>query len=343
MIKFKFNPLAKEIPSIGLLRGIASAMVCYFHLAQGNPKFLPPDSIIKQSGAWGWAGVQVFFIISGFVIPYSMFINNYTGDKIWVFLKKRIIRIEPPYLVSIVLVLLLNYISALLPSYKGQPFAIDWANVAGHIAYLNTFTGQNWLQDVYWTLAVEFQYYLLIAAVFGLLVSKNVLYRLLFYTGFLAMMFLPVPVKSIITPFTGYFMLGILLFQYYCDIIDTKEFWVFSLLSSALLGYLQGWPMVVISTASLCTIVLVKNVPSFLRFLGTVSFSLYLVHIPIGGRIINLAAGFIANVHLREVVVFAAFAASIFAAWLFYHAVEKKCKKWSAAIKYKQDRPVLAN
>ncbi len=333
-MKFQFNPLVKEIPSIGLLRGIASVMVCYFHLAHENPRLLPPESIIKQSGAWGWTGVQVFFIISGFVIPYSMFVNNYSLNKVWIFLKKRIIRIEPPYLISIVIVLLLNYVSALLPSYKGQPFAIDWANVAGHVAYLNIFTGDKWLLDVYWTLAVEFQYYLLIAAAYGLVVSKSIFYRLIFFTGFIGLMFLKIPATGFIMPFTGYFMLGILMFQYYCNIIEGKEFWILLLLCFAVLFYLLNWQMVAIAAASICIIAFVKNVPPFFRLLGTVSFSLYLVHIPVGGRVNNLAVGFIEPLHLREAVVFVSFAVSLFAAWLFYHAVEKKFKKLSATVKY---------
>jgi len=337
-MKFQFNPLAKEIPSIGLLRGIASAMVCYFHLSFGNPNFLPQESIVRQSGEWGWVGVQIFFIISGFVIPYSMFVSNYSPGKVWIFLKKRMVRIEPPYLISIVLLLLLNYISTLSPFYKGAPFEVDWKNVAAHIAYLNIFTGDKWLQDVYWTLAVEFQYYLLIAAAYGMVTSKKMLVRLTFCIAFLALMFLNISAKGFIMPFTAYFMLGILLFQYYCNIIEGKEFWLLLLLTFMVLLYIFGWQMVAISAASICIIVFIKNIHPVFRFLGTISFSLYLVHIPIGGRINNLAAGFIKNIHAREAVVFVSFAISILAAWLFYLAVEKRFKKMSATFQYNQGK-----
>jgi peptidoglycan/LPS O-acetylase OafA/YrhL len=342
-MNFKFNPQEKEIPAIGLLRGIASAMVCYFHLALGNPKFLPPESIVRQAGTWGWAGVQIFFIISGFVIPYSMFINNYSIAKVWVFLKKRIIRIEPPYLISIVLVLVLNYVSALLPSYKGQPFAIDWANVANHIAYLNIFTGQKWLQDIYWTLAIEFQYYLLIAVVYGLVISRNFYIRVAFYCCFLVMMFIQLPSSVFITSYTCYFVLGILLFQYYCRIITIVEFILLSLLCCGIVYHFMGWQLVLLSMMSVCVMVFVKSVPVFFKILGIISYSLYLVHIPIGGRINNLAAGLIVNMHIKEAVVFISFAASIFFAWLFYHSVEKRFKKLSAALNYKPSITALAN
>lgn len=337
-MKFQFNPLEKEIPSIGLLRGIASAMVCYFHLSFGNPGFLPQESIVRQSGEWGWVGVQIFFIISGFVIPYSMFVGKYSPGKVWIFLKKRMVRIEPPYLISIALLLLLNFVSTLSPFYKGVPFDVDWKNVAAHIAYLNIFTGDKWLQDVYWTLAVEFQYYLLIAAAYGLVTSEKILLRLTFCIAFLASMFLSISAKGFIMPFTAYFMLGILLFQYYCNIIEGKEFWLLLLLSCIVLLYIFSWQMVAISAASLSIIVFVKKVHPVFRFLGTISFSLYLVHIPVGGRVNNLAAGFIKNTHAREAVVFVSFAISILAAWLFYLAVEKRFKKLSASLQYNQGK-----
>src|ERR1700759_1148473 len=102
-----------------MLRGIASLMVCYFHLARGNPRFLPDSSIVKQSASFGWSGVEVFFVISGFVIPFSMYQKKYTLSNFFVFFKKRIIRIEPPYLISVIMVVALNFLSAQSPSFRG--------------------------------------------------------------------------------------------------------------------------------------------------------------------------------------------------------------------------------
>ncbi|WP_394353203.1 acyltransferase family protein [Paraflavitalea devenefica] len=82
--------LTKEILSIELLRGIASAMVCFFHLSAGNKHFLPEDNTMRKIGSYGWTGVEVFF-----VIPYAMFVKNYTPNNLGTFLKKRVIRIEP--------------------------------------------------------------------------------------------------------------------------------------------------------------------------------------------------------------------------------------------------------
>ena len=101
------------LSSLDLLRGLAAVAVCYFHFTHGNPDFLSPGNFLYISGRYGFLGVDVFFVISGFVIPYAMYRGNYHLRDFGRFLTKRVVRIEPPYLISILLVLALNWISTL--------------------------------------------------------------------------------------------------------------------------------------------------------------------------------------------------------------------------------------
>jgi peptidoglycan/LPS O-acetylase OafA/YrhL len=335
-MEFKYNrsQQSHDISSIGLLRGIASIMVCFFHLSRGNPRLLPDTSYVKQLGTWGWSGVEVFFIISGFVIPYSLYIKNYTNKNFGVFLKKRIIRIEPPYIFSIALVLVMNYVSTLSKYYRGAPFHIDWLNVASHIAYLNVFTGQKWLIDVYWTLAIEFQYYILIALIFKLIISEKALYRFLFFIPFMILYFQYFLGSAFIFSYAVFFMLGILLFQFFCNIINKKEFLFSLVIVFSLLLYHEGLVLALISLTTLVVISFVKKVPPFFQYLGTISYSLYLVHIPIGGRVINITETLIKNIHLREFMVFVALVVSLVASHLFYILIERRFKRLSGNVKY---------
>ncbi|WP_276480586.1 acyltransferase family protein [Paraflavitalea pollutisoli] len=329
-------PVAREIRSIELLRGLASLMVCVFHLSNGNTAFLPDSSPIKRIGEFGWVGVEIFFVISGFVIPYAMYTKRYQMSSFWTFLKKRVIRIEPPYLVSIVLVLILGFVSTLSPYYKGAPFVVDWANVFSHLGYLNIFTGEAWLNPVYWSLAIEFQYYLLIALVFGLIISPNVAVRVAFFTVFAALSFLPVGPNKFIFTYTPYFIAGILLFQYFCQVIGSREFLVMVILNSLLLLYSQGIGLTMVVLATLAAIQYVKQVPRLLRNLGLISYSLYLIHVPIGGRIINISATLITNPLVRECMVFVAIVISLLFSIGFYRFVERRFKQLSASISYYQ-------
>ena len=340
-LRFQKIQLSKEILSIELLRGIASAMVCYFHLSRGNPRFLPPTSIVQQTGRYGWTGVEIFFVISGFVIPYAMFRKNYTIANFFTFLKKRIIRIEPPYLLSIVIVIALNYASTLSPVYRGAPFSINFANLAGHLAYLNAFTGATWLNPVYWSLAIEFQYYILIALSFGLIASDKLLYRLLFFVCFGASSFFVFPEASYIFSYAGFFLCGILLFQLVCGIIGSKEFWILLALTMGMLFHTQGPMLMCIAAASMLVITYVNKVPAVFRWLGMISYSLYLVHVPVGGRIINISEVLVHNVVLRECMVFVAFFVCIGASALFYRFIERTFKRMSGKIGYKHAEPVI--
>lgn len=71
-------------------------------------------------------------------------------------------------------------------------------------------------------------------------------------------------------------------------------------------------------------------------FLGKISYSLYLIHIPIGGRVLNLIEVFTENELLRSIGVFVALAISIFSAWLFYLLIEAPAVRWAKMINYKK-------
>ncbi len=328
--------LPKEVQSVELLRGIAAAMVCYFHLSRGNRSFLPDTSLVKAAGTWGWTGVEIFFIISGFVIPLAMYRKNYSINNFFTFLKKRVIRIEPPYLISIVLIIILNYVSTLSPYYRGAPFSVDWGNVFSHVAYLNVFTGGSWLNPVYWSLAIEFQYYLLIALTFTMITSEKIYWRILFVLLFASSSFLPLPDGRAVFSYSGYFIAGIVLFQFMNNIIGRYEFLAILTAGLALIFVHNGLVLTCIALATILVIAFINKVPRIWRQLGLISYSLYLIHVPIGGRIINIVEAKINNVFLRECTVFVAFAVCIIASIIFYRLFERWFKSFSGSISYKK-------
>ena len=223
----------EKIDAIDSLRGIAALMVCVFHLSN-NPNFLPKGNIVREVGQYGWTGVEIFFIISGFVIPYSMYKAKYELKNIKNFLFRRITRIEPPYLVSILLIIVLAYISTLNPYYRGTGFEIDYINLFLHIGYLNIFTEYPFYSPVYWTLAIEFQYYIIIALAFPLVMRKSIVYLGIVLGVWYGLSFL-IPNGNFIFKYMPYFGLGIILFRNYVKIDTEVYFYVASIL---LLGIL---------------------------------------------------------------------------------------------------------
>ncbi|MBL0358828.1 MAG: acyltransferase [Chitinophagaceae bacterium] len=324
----------KENQPVVLLRGVAALMVCIFHFTNGNENLLAEDNTIRVLGYYGKWGVDVFFIISGFVLPLSMYNSRYTIRNFVGFFKKRITRIEPPYIVSVLLVVVLSAVSAAMPGYRGQPFIIDWWNVAGHIAYLNIFNGAHWLCDVYWTLAVEFQYYLLIAACFFFIASKKMQWRILFFAAFTACYFFRLLDTRFIFFYTAYFSLGILLFQYSSGIIQLTEYLLLSAICLLMIWWTDGKFLTLLSAGTVLAILFIKQIPAAFKYLGLISYSLYLTHVPVGGRVINFVESSVQNIFVRYTSVLLALAVSIGFAAVFYRLIEKRCKAWASAIRY---------
>jgi peptidoglycan/LPS O-acetylase OafA/YrhL len=161
-----------NLQSVQLLRGVAALTVMIFHTIGGDRPYLPKDNAVRMVFEYGWMGVEIFFIISGFIIPYSMYKNDYHLKDFKIFFMKRIVRIEPPYIVSIVFALILGWSNTWTTWYMGHEYKIDWWNVLGHIGYVNVLTGKPWLNVAYWTLAIEFEYYLLLSLMFLYRVGK---------------------------------------------------------------------------------------------------------------------------------------------------------------------------
>lgn len=323
------------LSSLDLLRGLAAVAVCYFHFTHGNPDFLNPTNILYTTGRFGFLGVDVFFVISGFVIPYAMFRGNYHRKDFGRFLTKRLVRIEPPYLVSIALVLLLNWVSTLSPYYRGAPFSINFEALALHLGYLNAFFNFPWVNDVYWTLAIEFQYYILIALLFPLLIhkEKRYAYGALILFGISGYFF---GSHNFIFNYSLLFIAGILLFQFYIGYISKKAFGSMFLIVLLLIYSKFDNRYLVAALLPFFFVNYFEFHDKVSKFLGNISYSLYLVHIPIGGRIINICETLFQNELIRSLFVFIALAVSLFSAWLFFRFVEKPFMELAKRISYKK-------
>ena len=106
----------KRIEIIHYLRGVASLAVAWFHLTNQW------KDGVQVSGSYGWLGVEAFFVISGFVIPYSISVNykTYSTSAFVSFMSRRVLRIEVPYIVSMIVTMMLGYLSAMVPSFRGD-------------------------------------------------------------------------------------------------------------------------------------------------------------------------------------------------------------------------------
>lgn len=318
-----------SLTQISFLRAIASISVCLFHLACGNPSFISKSNLIIKTLGYGYLGVQVFFILSGFIICYS-FPPEYQLKNFFSFFKKRLVRVEPPYLLSILLTLSVAYIAALITK---NPVAFSWKNIFYHIGYLNSFTKTAYINPVYWTLGIEFQFYILIGLLFPL-VKRSVYFLTLFIIGLLLLNFMQVDNGNLIFAHTPLFCAGILSYFIACSTLQSKWILICLLIATLLTIKLNQPEAIYVSLFTICVIGFPFRYNTFVQFFSNISYSLYLVHVPIGGRIINLSLRFVKTDNQKYLAIAAAFITSIVAAYVFYLVVEKPAIKWSKQIRY---------
>src|ERR1051326_304957 len=143
-----------RFPELDLLRFIAACGVMLFHYTYLAPQHhLLPGSfpILSQIGKYGFLGVDVFFILSGFVI----LLTAYEKDAI-AFAVARMLRLYPAYWICVTLT------AAAIVVTRSLPATVTPFQYFANLTMVHGFFGIRDVSGVYWTLAVEIQFYFLI-------------------------------------------------------------------------------------------------------------------------------------------------------------------------------------
>ena len=127
----------KRLTELDALRGLAALSVCLFHFDYFN---------------YGVTGVDLFFMISGFVIFMSVSNAKNIND----FIFSRIIRLYPVYWLSIFIAVLAYYVK----SNTFPPHHTSY--ILGNLLMIQPVFRTPVLVDAYWTLYVEILFYLFI-------------------------------------------------------------------------------------------------------------------------------------------------------------------------------------
>jgi len=156
-----------RLRSVDALRGIAALGVVLYHAIDHTDKVLPPNSLrypmklIQFLSSFGYVGVFLFFVISGFCSHLqwcrSRSMNEEQSVAFGKFWKRRIRRLYPPYLIALVLFLGLT---ALTVGISVSRFFIY--DIAMHLLMLHNLDPRTCysINGVFWTLAIEEQLYL---------------------------------------------------------------------------------------------------------------------------------------------------------------------------------------
>ncbi len=313
-------------------RAVAAVWVTLYHL-------WPHTGFVGRFIAPGWLGVHLFFPISGYCIYAAL--QSPANRTIGRFVRRRWRRIFPPYWASIVLAVVLSLIvGAIDKKHAGwHELALPWTKWLAVATLTQTLFGAGQvINDVYWTLCWEEQFYLAVALC--LLLPKRT--RQL---GVLALTVMAVAyrlphwhsrVGGLFLDRWPEFAAGIAIYALYQGrgLIRLLNI-LFAITIFCLCCY--SWRMrrddgIALALVFAVALAVLRPYDAWLAgrrwlrplmALGTMSFSLYLVHLPVGGRaryLINWMAPYIEGHVVSAMATIMAFGAAL----LFYAHVERR-------------------
>ncbi len=334
LVNYMFAPEKTKLPGIQGLRAIAALAVMYCHSTYGLPEYT--YTTLGATGRHGYLGVYMFFVISGFIVPFTMFHGGYTLRNFWRFMAKRMIRVEPPYLASIAISLLIWWASRFSAMYRGGEPQVTWTQLGLHLGYLIPyFPDYKWISGVYWSLAVEFQYYISLSLLFPLFISRKPAVRITACLAFASVCLIWRPHQSLLE-LAPVFVVGIVAALYRLGIASRNEMFALVAVCAVLTSISLWWQVVAVTLLTWACVVWLNRMPVILLFIGDISYSLYLLHDMVGRRVVHIGQHFVPE-RFDYVLPFAAMAVSLVCAFAMYRILELPAKRWASSIKYRRE------
>lgn len=158
-------PQRKVFNTIQILRGVAALIVVLFHLTIGYEK-RGQQMIFDGFFRNGFSGVDLFFVISGFVIMHTSHWYFSTPDYLGTYIRKRLIRIYPVYWATLLFIIGGLLIIEFVTKKSADYLPATWSLMVSSLLLLPNHPNIN---GVTWSLSFELYYYLL----FGLLIISR--------------------------------------------------------------------------------------------------------------------------------------------------------------------------
>lgn len=280
----------KRLSALDGLRGIAAIVVACFHYFyhyhhEYGHSFNAPEWL-----KLGYFGVHLFFLVSGFVIFWTLSRSDTAPTFIW----SRFSRLFPVYWVAVTLTFIV--ITAIGPVDRH----VSISNLMVNYTMLQGYLGLPHVDGVYWTLTLELSFYFWMLILLLLRQLQRIEYWLLGWIGIAILIevsglneILPRRVKFIfLLDYIGLFAAGICFYRIKSGSGNRLSYAVIAAsITSAFVAYpvkfavlITGWHLLFYLAVS-GRLNLLASKPFV--FMGTISYSFYLIHQNIGYTIIN--------------------------------------------------------
>lgn len=308
------------------LRAVAALMVLIFHFISFSDTKGPliANESIRRYSEFGAQGVELFYIISGFVIYFSLTNGSYGFKHYPKYLLKRITRIFPPFWGTILLI-------GITFLFWHEPFPYSVSQLFQNATLtVDLFGNTVWMNPIFVTLKVEFMFYLVIGL---LVVPMKVSGWSYGITVFLAMLVMYWFYSFDLVHNIPYFLIGIAC----CEIYKERRVVLNYFILAACFVFLyvifppEDLAISVIGTVFLLWIPITNR---WLKQIGRFSYSLYLTHGVSGGMFLFYCKNQeYVDLNAWIYIAMALFGALLFA-YVYYRVLEEKAMRWSKRIRY---------
>ena len=160
----------QRLPELDGVRGLAILLVLLWHYVQNQLASTPGEAfvLIRQSLGFAWSGVDLFFVLSGFLITGILLDNRDKANYFKVFYLRRSCRIFPLYYTWLLIFMAMSYLGAGDIAFMHRLIHMDGIPVWSYLTYTQNImmdvrhsAGPGWLA-VTWSLAIEEQFYLVL-------------------------------------------------------------------------------------------------------------------------------------------------------------------------------------
>ena len=316
---------------VDALRGIAASAVVLFHAAEGRhitELFEKIPSGFQALLIHGDFGVAIFFVLSGFVISHSLRANELSYKSALQFILKRSIRLDPPYWAAIAVAVLFSLLASKIVTYRPAD-AYSTPQLISHFLYLQGLLGFKQINPVFWTLCLEIQFYCVYALL--LLTRSATVMVCAFLVSLPWALGLGPAAPGVFVEFWYGFLLGVGANAAWRNSAVRPWFLIYTLLIAAAAIHSSSYFSLIccITAIALLSTALAGRLTSWLnwrwlQFLGTISYSLYLLHNPVTGA--TFRAGYLImgrSIYTEALCWLASLTACLCAASLFWFLIER--------------------
>jgi peptidoglycan/LPS O-acetylase OafA/YrhL len=330
---------------------VACLAVLFFHSfgAYTREPIWGPLEPLRAASAYGWLGLHVFFVISGYCIFERLHVGLERGEPVPSFWVDRLIRIYPTYWCVLAITILFNLLS--LPFNHGllaeaMPLsARDWL---GDLTLVHTLAGWRSTVIVSWTLSYEVAFYVAAGA---LVLANGRESKLRFAFGLGALLCLPA-LRWNGAPWAGplmywpHFFLGACVSfalraradlsrgRLACALAAMGAISLAALAGIGAFGDIKGltaagfaWTLLILRRWD--RRMNLNPLMKALGWVGTFSYSLYLIHEPLLSRALNLSRRFVVPTSATFGAVWlASIAMALAGGWLVWKAFEVRCERF---------------